>query len=356
MKLKIQKNKNLENLNFYKIKVVSKYFVELNIDNDDSEIYEIFEFIKKNKIKKYFILGSGANVIFKEDSYNGIIIKIKNKNILWIDSNIVNVGAGVLLDDFLKILQKKSEIENRKNLYDIQSLSLIPGTVGAGVFGNVGAFGTEIKKYVAGVKYFDIEKEEVIFDKYENLEFSYRNSFFKKNKNKYIILSVNFDFSQKFSKEIKEFYKNDEYFSLKHFSSKHNLGEIIKKEIRKNIINIRKNVYPNIKKFPNVGSTFKNVEIDKKQLKKILKKYPEIPHWELESEKVKIPTAYIFDKILKLNGKKFGNIKIHETRPLFFMNMGGATGKEFFNFCQKIKKIVEKKLDINLEEEVIFIE
>jgi UDP-N-acetylmuramate dehydrogenase len=176
-------------------------------------------------------------------------------------------------------LQEKSEKENRKNFYDIQALSLIPGTVGAAIFGNIGAFGTEVKKYIKGVEYFDIEKKEVIFiADYRKFEFSYRNSFFKKNKNKYIILSVTFDFSEKYSEEVNNFYKDDEYFSLEHFAKKHNLGKIKKSEIRENIIKLRKNIYPDIEKFPNVGSTFKNAEVSQKEFEKIFKKYPEIPN------------------------------------------------------------------------------
>jgi UDP-N-acetylenolpyruvoylglucosamine reductase len=56
-----------------------------------------------------------------------------------------------------------------------------------------------------------------------------------------------------------------------------------------------------------------------------------------------------------LNGKTFGNIKIDNLRPLFFLNLGNATGQEFFNLCQKIKKITKKKIGIKIEEEVFFV-
>jgi UDP-N-acetylenolpyruvoylglucosamine reductase len=37
------------------------------------------------------------------------------------------------------------------------------------------------------------------------------------------------------------------------------------------------------------------------------------------------------------------------------MNLGKATGREFFNLCQKIKKMTQKQIEIKIEEEVIFI-
>jgi UDP-N-acetylenolpyruvoylglucosamine reductase len=59
--------------------------------------------------------------------------------------------------------------------------------------------------------------------------------------------------------------------------------------------------------------------------------------------------------MLKIKGKKFGNILIDQNRPLFFVNLGQASGEEFYKLCQKIKKRAKKEFDLELEEEVIFI-
>ena len=343
--MEIEKNKNLLDYNFYQIKARAKYFVELKNKKD---FLEIFNWIKKNKIKRYFILGEGANTIFVSEKYDGLVIKISNNFLKWKNKNEVEVGAGKNWDRFLATCQ-------RKGFYDIQSMAEIPGSVGAAAFGNIGAFGSEIKKYIKGVWVFDIKKKDFVYLNNEKLDFSYRNSYLKKNRENLVVYSVVFDFSKKFQKEMTEKYKEGEYFSLSHFAKRHNLGKLKKSDIRKSIKKIRRAVYPNLKKFPNVGSTFKNTEVTKIQLKKILKKYPDIPNWELENGKVKIPTAYIFDKVLSLNGKRFGNIEIDKIRPLFFTNMGGATGKEFFNLCQKIKKMTKKELEVEIEEEVRFV-
>jgi UDP-N-acetylenolpyruvoylglucosamine reductase len=34
--------------------------------------------MKKNKIRKYFFIGEGSNIIFRESLFSGIIIKISN--------------------------------------------------------------------------------------------------------------------------------------------------------------------------------------------------------------------------------------------------------------------------------------
>ena len=349
--IKVEKNKDLEKFNFYTLKVKAKYFIEMKNKED---CLEIFEWIKNHKIKKYFILGKGSNIIFKNKFFDGLIIKISNNFLKWESKERktikrVEVGAGKVLDVFLAECQKK-------NVFDIQSLSSIPGSVGAGVFGNVGAFGTEVKKFVFGVWAFDNKKKEFVFFENKKCGFSYRSSFLKKNKKRFLIYSVVFDFSEKFKKEMKAFYKKEDYFSLQHFTKKYNIKSLKKKNLRKEIKKIRRQVYPNIKKYPNVGSTFKNTEVIKTQLKKILKDYPDIPNWEQKNGNIKVSTAYIFDKVLNLNGKTFGNIEVDKKRPLFFINRGVITGQEFFVFCQKVKNMTQKKWGIKIKEEVFFID
>ena len=71
----IERKKNLLGYNFYQIKARAKYFVEVKNKKD---FLEVFEWIKENKIKQYFILGEGANTIFVAKKYDGLVIKITN--------------------------------------------------------------------------------------------------------------------------------------------------------------------------------------------------------------------------------------------------------------------------------------
>ncbi len=340
--MQIIKKKNLKNLNTFKLPVKAKFFFEFK---KKEKIPLIFDYLNKEKIKNFFILGSGSNIIFLENSYDGLVIKVANNHTRWLDKNRVQVGAGRELDKFLLNL-------NKKGFFEIQSLSGIPGSIGAAVFGNVGAFGQEIKNFIETVEVYDIKEKKFKILSNNELNFNYRNSYLKENKNKYLIFSVIFNFSKYF---FNKNFNSKDYTSLKDFFKKYNLKNVNKKDIRKEIIKIRRKIYPNINMYPNVGSTFQNSEISLSEFKKIKKQYPNIPHWELKNKKIKIPTAFLFDKVLNLNGKIFKNIKVHQVRPLFFINLGNATGKEFYNLCQKIKKNIKNKLGINIKEEIIYI-
>ena len=64
----------------------------------------------------------------------------------------------------------------------------IPGFVGASIVMNAGAYNSSISEVVESVEVMNADFEFVVMSK-EDLEFEYRDSFFKKNKD-YIIVSA----------------------------------------------------------------------------------------------------------------------------------------------------------------------
>jgi len=77
--------------------------------------------------------------------------------------------------------------------------------------------------------------------------------------------------------------------------------------------------------------------------------------FNVSPDKVKVPAAWLIEKC-GFKGKKEGNTGTHKSHALIIVNHGKATGKEIFNFAQKIKNAVLRKFNILLEEEVNIIE
>ena len=333
--IKIQKNKSLKKFNTWKINSRAKYFCEVETEKD---FLEIFDFIKKEKIK-YFILGGGSNVVFLNDFYDGLIIKIKNNSIELYDfKKNIEIEAGVILDDLVKFLQQKK-------IYNMANLTSIPGTVSGAIFGNAGAYGLEIGELVQKVLVFDLKTAKFKEFSQKACNFSYRNSIFKQSNSRYLIYKV----FLKIGETKKE--QNLSYTKLNQYLKKKNNPN----EIRKEIEEIRKEKFGDLNKIRTTGSIFKNAEITNRQFKNIQKILPDIPFWDLDNGKIKIPTGYLLDKLLNIKGKKFGNIKINKDNALVFYATVNVTGKEIFNLIKKIKKNIKKKVNINITSEVIFI-
>jgi len=183
--MKIQKNILLAPYTTFKIGGEAKYFgVVKNVE----DLREGANFAKQNSLP-VFILGGGSNLLISDSGFNGLVLKIEIKNIDLAlggpNGDEVVAGAGVVLDELIEEITKKG-------LMGMENLSLIPGTVGASVVQNVGAFGVEIKDIVSWVEVFDIEKGKLKKLNNQECKFKYRGSFFKKNNNFFTFFKYSF--------------------------------------------------------------------------------------------------------------------------------------------------------------------
>ena len=137
--MKIHKDFQLSQILWYKIGGKTKYFLQAENQED---IEEALDFINTKNINKVFICGLGSNLIFSDDYFEGAVIQITQnkrtpKNIV-IKDNFIQTFSGSVFDDVIKF-------SFDQNLIGLEWAGGLPGTIGAGMRGNVGAFGGEIK-------------------------------------------------------------------------------------------------------------------------------------------------------------------------------------------------------------------
>ena len=107
------------------------------------KLVTLIQIIERENIK-FFVLGNGSNVLFSDDFYDGIIIKLDRFDELEFEDNIIKVGAGVSL---IKLVMESVKHE----LTGLEFASGIPGTVGGAIFINAGAYNSEMKNVVKNV-------------------------------------------------------------------------------------------------------------------------------------------------------------------------------------------------------------
>ena len=101
------------------------------------------------------------------------------------------------------------------------------------------------------------------------------------------------------------------------------------------------------------GCVFKNIKIEKPEIKlKIKKALPEAAKF-LKSGF--LPAGYLIDKC-GLKGKKIGKAEVSQKHANFIVNKGGARAKDIIKLIRLVKESVRKKLGIELEREVVFVE
>ncbi|MEO8210440.1 MAG: UDP-N-acetylmuramate dehydrogenase [bacterium] len=329
----------------------AKYFLECKTVN---EINSVLNFSKDNNLKVQVISG-GSNIIFPDEGFEGLVLKIDLKGIKLIEEDdfvITKVSAGENWDDFVKIIIAKG-------LSGIECLSGIPGSVGAAPIQNVGAYGQEVKDTIVSLNAIDRDTfETVTFDNPE-CDFDYRLSRFKTNdKDKYIITEVSFRFKKNNQPEIKypELQKYIEY----HFDRSHSDSLLEKlNQIRKSVLALRKKKSMLIDKDdPNsksCGSFFMNPVLNEIEFEKFKSRAGrnDFPFYKT-GENFKIPAAWLVEQAGFTKGYKKNGVGISENHSLALININGTSG-ELLKLAYEIEKKIMEKFGIKLYKEPVIV-
>ena len=277
----------LINHNTYHIKSYAKYLVyPKNID----EVIAILKYSKENNLE-YVFLGNGSNIILANNNYNKIFIKLDKLNNIKIENNYVTAEAGVSL---IKLALECA----LNNLSGLEFACAIPGLVGASTAMNAGAYNSSISQILVSAKVIT-DKLEIKEFKNEELNFEYRDSFLKKNKD-FICIESTFKLEEKNSEEILELMSS-------------------RQERRLDSQPLT---------YPSAGSVFRNP-----------------------------PDKYAGQLIEScgLKGKSVNGAEVSEKHANFIINKRSAEGKDIIKLIDEVKKEVKNKYDIDLilEQEII---
>ena len=292
-------------------------------------------------------IGAGSNLLFTGD-FPGTVLHSAVKYMKFVDMGLdevlMTVGAGVVFDDFVA---RTCEV----GLWGAENLSLIPGEVGASAVQNIGAYGVEAKDIIAGVVCLDTTDWSKTIFKTPELAYGYRDSMFKHNKGRYIVTSVLFKLSRKYSPKL-------DYGGIRSALEGRDLTALTPGDVREAIIGIRRAKLPDPAEKGSAGSFFKNPVISREHFEKIVAvaqaSNPEakVPSYDLPDGTVKVPAAWLIDS-LGFRGAENGGAKVYDKQPLVIVNESGtASPEEIMALEQQIISKVWETYDIELHPEV----
>lgn len=306
----IQTNIPLKKHSNFKIGGPASYFYEFKSKESISEA--IREWGEVGKDLPIFILGGGTNILFNDDGFDGLVLK-DSISFIKREGNDLTVGSGTLVSDLVNYC-------NQNSLSGFEWAGGLPGTVGGGVRGNAGAFMGEMKDSVLEVESLDLKTLKTKKRNNKECKFNYRQSIFKSGYSENeIILSVKFKLKKGEREEIKQ--KTQEKIDYR--IDRHPLD------------------------LPNIGSTFKNVDV-KKIPPEVLKEF------EKSIKPDPFPVLPVAKLIIgaNLKGKTIGGAKFSEKHPNFIVNFNNAKAKDVRALISLAKKEIKEKYSIDLEEEI----
>jgi len=325
--------------NTFGMDVKAAFFIEYG------SVEELKEVLRMPEVKegRWLHIGGGSNLLFTGD-YPGAVLHSAIKGHEIVKENgeevIVRVGAGEVWDDFVAYTVAQG-------WYGAENLSLIPGEVGASAVQNIGAYGVEAKDLITEVEAVDVNTGEERVFKNEECGYAYRESVFKLSlKRRYVLIHVSFRLKKTPSYQL-------DYGYVRAELEKRGCGLTLE-NVRQTIIDIRNAKLPDPKIQGNAGSFFMNPMVSRSQFEALLAQYPQMPHYEVDARRVKIPAAWMIDQC-GWKGKQLGRAGVHDKQALVLVNLGGATGKEIIRLSEEIQKSVSDKFGVLILPEVNFI-
>lgn len=314
-------------------------FIDMETEDDVMKLKDMLD----DKDMPLLIIGRGSNLLLTDDYHATVLhCSIKGKTIVKEDGNsvLLRCGAGEEWDSIVDYCVAH-------DWQGIENLSLIPGEVGASAVQNIGAYGTEVKEIIHSVEAVEISTGKKHTFTNEQCEYSYRQSKFKNEwKDRFIITHVTYRLEKS-----TDYIPKVDYGNIKSELERKGISLPTMKDIRDVVISIRKDKLPDPEVEGNAGSFFMNPIVEKATFMNLLEQYPDMPHYNVDSEREKIPAGWMIDQC-GWKGKTLGKAGVHDRQALVLVNRGGATGKDILLLCNTIRNDVKQKFGIDIHPEV----
>lgn len=319
----IHEDFQLSKVLWYKIGGRAKYFLQCSNRRD---IDEALQFITEKNPNRIFFCGQGTNLVFTDAYFDGVVVQIVSnpgESTLRVQGDQVTAFAGIILGDVIDFA-----LDN--HLTGLEWAGGLPGTVGAAVRGNVGAYGGEIKDSLISAEVIDYsgEKPELKTLTNQDLQFVYRGSLVKTHK-KMLVVSATFGLKKSSEEEV-------------------TAARLVCEKNKQN----RRDKHP--LEYPNCGSVFKNLR-KPEEIEKVLSVFPDLKDNVKQKWYGKVAVASLIEKF-GLKGHRVGNAQISEKHALFIINLGGAKAVDVKQIIKDVKAKFRESFGFEPEVEVEIVE
>ncbi len=344
MPVQIQKNADLSKYTSFRTGGKAENLVYV------SSTDELIEILRDKTYEKVWLLGYGSNTLLTDGVLPGLTVVMKGGSINRTDTEII-ADAGVWWDDV--VLHAI-----HANLWGIELLSEIPGSLGAALYINITAYGQSIGRVVNWIDAWDTEKNTIIRLEKSDLSWAYKHSIFQEDRAKsFIILRACLQLSYEMTDQLSYQKALDVAEELElDPSSLTNRRKIIL-EARERAGSIWRPEDSAHKR--TAGSFFRNPLVSREQLEKVIR-FDESGKTKKEIEKMntvhggdiqRVSAAHVMLAAGFKRGQTWGNVKLNDKNLLKIEALSGATSQEIYNVMKLIQETCYAKLAIQLEPE-----
>ncbi len=295
----------LSTILYYGIGGTARFLLEANGRGD---VFEALDFVRASGIEKLVVVGHGSNLLFPDGPFDGAVLRMvagESRRMREVGPGLLQAFAGESLGDLI-------DFGFERGYAGLEWGGGLPGTVGAAVRGNVGAFGGELKDVLHEAEVLDIDGAglETRVLSSADLGFSYRSSVVKRNR-KLLVLSATFKLRRAERKELER-----------------------ARQLYRSNIEYRQTNHP--MEYPSCGSVFKNIEA-KDQVERVLAVWPDARELVETRWHGKVSMGYAI-KRLGLRGRQIGGAQISPKHSNFIVNLGNASFSDVHGLIHTVKE------------------
>ncbi|HCH34898.1 MAG: UDP-N-acetylpyruvoylglucosamine reductase [Candidatus Saccharibacteria bacterium GW2011_GWC2_48_9] len=335
--MNVHTNIPLKNYLSMKIGGTTRFMTDVsNID----ELHQVMTNAKTQNLP-FFILGSGSNVIARDDEYPGLVVRVRIPGFEVVaedhSTTTIKIGAGEIWDE---VVARSVDM----NLVGIEAMSDIPSYCGAAPVQNIGAYGQELADTLVSLEAYDTSVGQIVSLSNDDCKFTYRDSIFRvEEQGRYIITSITLQLYK--SAPTPPFYQ-----ALQNYFDEHGITIFTPKVIREAVSEIRREKLPDPAKRPNSGSFFKNAIIDQWQLDELLREYSDMPHYEMGEGRYKIPSGWLIEQC-GFKGQLLHGMRVNPANALVLINESASGYLDLSLARAEITQTVQDRFRISIEQE-----
>ncbi len=293
------------------------------------------------------ILGGGSNLVVSDDGFAGLALKLELRGLTFESNGVVQVAAGECWDDLVRAC-------TQRGLAGIECLSGIPGSVGATPIQNVGAYGQEVAEVIESVDVLDTRTGASRTIEAGDCRFAYRDSRFKHEPGRFIVLSVRFRLRPGGPPKLayRELVRavGDEPASLS--------------RVRDVVLELRRSksmvIDPDDPNRRSVGSFFTNpivsersaqTVVDRALAAGIVTRPDEVPRYDGGHGRTKLAAAWLIERAGVRKGWRHREVGVSSRHTLALVHHGGGTTVQLLELARMVRDRVHETFEVELRAE-----
>lgn len=330
----LTRNAPLDRHNTFRVAARAAWLAEIH----DPAMVPAVLALRQVKGLSHLVLGEGSNVLFTRD-FDGLLLVVANRGIEIIDDDHGNVLVRAAAGEDWHGLVCWSLAQG---LCGLENLSLIPGTVGAAPIQNIGAYGAELADTLEAVEAYDCGMAKITRFTREQCAFSYRQSKFKQEPDRWIITAVELRLRRHAPLRLNYTGVRDELAAM-------DVNAPTAADVSEAVCRLRRRKLPDPAVIGNAGSFFKNPIVSSSEVEKLQAAHPGLPTFDVPGGK-KLGAAWLIEQC-GWRGFREGDAGVSDKHALVLVNHGQATGEQIWSLAQRIQESVQATFAVRLDPE-----